>query len=202
MMKVGYIRVSTLNQHLDRQRSAMKDQGVEEIFEEKVSGKNITDRPKFKEALEFLRKGDIFYVVSLDRLGRNYDDIKEVVKQLKDKGVSVNIMDAPFLNFNTGNDLLDQAMFDMFLSLLSYISQNEREKLLERQKQGIIEAKKRGAYKGGTVQYSATSKDPGKRAIYNQIVRELEGGVPIAQIAKNAGVTRPTIYKIKDRELN
>lgn len=201
-MKVGYIRVSTVNQHLDRQLDSMNQVGVEEIFEEKVSGKNVTDRPKFKEALDFVRKGDTFYVVSLDRLGRDYEDIKATVQYLKDKGVRINILDAPFLNFDTGNDLLDKAMFDMFLSLLSYISQNEREKILERQAEGIKAAKKRGAYKGKVRQYSPTSKDPKHRAIYNQIVNDLQNEKPIAQIAIEAGVTRPTVYKIRKELLS
>lgn len=80
--------------------------------------------------------------MSLDRLGRSYEDIKGVVQELSEKEVSLKVLDADFLNFNTGNSLLDKTMFDMFLSLLSYFSQNEREKILERQKQGIKQRKK------------------------------------------------------------
>ncbi|BDP82462.1 hypothetical protein EfmAA290_31380 (plasmid) [Enterococcus faecium] len=83
-------------------------------------------------------------MASLDRLGRDYEDIKNTVTFMKQKKVALKILDAQFLDFNTGNELLDTAMFDMFLSLLSYIAQNEREKIRERQRQGVLLAKKAG----------------------------------------------------------
>src|SRR5690625_7408283 len=94
--------------------------------------------------MEFVRTGDGVVVVSLDRLRRDYSDIKETVRLLQEKNVQLTVMDAPFLKFNTGNKTLDKAMADMFISLLGYIAQNEREKMLDRQKQGIEQAKLRG----------------------------------------------------------
>lgn len=195
-MKIGYIRVSTKDQNLARQHEQMQELEVDKVFEEKVSGKNIKDRPQFTKALAYARQGDTFVVTSLDRLGRNYEDIKSVVQQLKDKGVRLEVLDASFLNFNTGNDLLDTAMTDMFLSLLSYIAQNERDKIRERQAQGIELAKARGVYKGGQAVYSATSSNPQKRVIYELIIQKYHAKVPVRQIAKETGVSRNTVYRI------
>lgn len=195
-MKIGYIRVSTKDQNLARQHEQMQELEVDKVFEEKVSGKNIKDRPQFTKALAYARQGDTFVVTSLDRLGRNYEDIKSVVQQLKDKGVRLEVLDASFLNFNTGNDLLDTAMTDMFLSLLSYIAQNERDKIRERQAQGIELAKARGVYKGGQAVYSATSSNPQKRVIYELIIQKYQAKVPVRQIAKETGVSRNTVYRI------
>lgn len=165
------------------------------IFQEKISGKN-TNRPEFKRMLDYVREGDEVYVTSLDRLGRNYEDIKDTVSLLKEKKVSLSILDAQFLNFNTGNTLLDTAMFDMFLSLLSYIAENEREKIKERQKQGIRIAKEKGRFKGRPSEYSLDSKNPQTRLVYQTIVEKLEQGLSITQIVRDTGVSRPTIYKI------
>lgn len=196
MAKIGYIRVSSFDQNLDRQMELMNEKQVETIFKEKVSGKDI-NRPEFQKMLEFVRAGDEVFVTSLDRLGRNYEDIKDTVAYLKNKKVSLTILDAQFLNFNTGNDLLDTAMFDMFLSLLSYIAENEREKILERQRQGIAHARKAGHYKGRIPSYTQNSGDPQKRLVYQEIVRMLKDGVAVTIIAKENGVSRPTVYKIK-----
>ncbi|MBO0477971.1 recombinase family protein [Vagococcus sp. DIV0080] len=200
MAKIGYIRVSTFDQNLDSQIERMNENKVEVIFEEKISGKD-TNRPEFQKMLDFVRPGDEIYVTSLDRLGRNYDDIKDTVTYFKSKKVKISILDAEFLNFNTENDLLDTAMFDMFLSLLSYIAENEREKIKERQKQGVKIAKEAGRYKGRPTEYSKDGKNPQSRLVYQSIVEKLKQRVPIIEISKDTGVSRPTIYKIKS-ELN
>jgi DNA invertase Pin-like site-specific DNA recombinase len=136
---------------------------------------------------------------SLDRLGRDYEDIKNTVAFMKQKksSVALKILDAQFLDFNTGNELLDTAMFDMFLSLLSYIAQNEREKIRERQRQGVLLAQKAGRYKGRPIEYSINSTDPQKRLVFKTVVDMLKQGIPVAEIAKENGISRPTIYKIK-----
>ena len=103
------------------------------------------------------------------------------------------------MNFNTGNELLDTAMFDMFLSLLGYIAQNEREKILERQRQGIQLAKQRGVYKGRPIQYHENAKNAKDRLIYQNIKRMLEEGLPVTQIAKENGISRQTVYIIQKR---
>lgn len=196
-MLVGYARVSSKEQNLERQLRELADAGIEQLFTEKVSGKNVTDRPEFNKLLNYVRQGDTVVVSSLDRLGRNYDDIKETVARLSKQRVTIQILDAPFLNFNTGNSSMDKAMFDMFLSLLSYIAENEREKTLARQKQGIAIAKEKGVYTGKPLEYSPDAKDKKKRVIYNNIVAGLKAGVPIVKIAKDNDVSRNLIYRIR-----
>lgn len=197
-MKIGYIRASTKDQNLARQIEMMKQEGVNKVFSEKVSGKDM-NRKELKALLKFAREGDEIIVSSLDRLGRDYQDIKEIVRQLQQRCIKLTIIDAPFLNFNTGNNTLDTAMFDMFLSLLGYIAQNEREKILERQRQGIKLAKQRGIYKGRPIQYHEHAKNAKDRLIYHNVKRMLEEHLPVAQIAKENGISRQTVYIIRKR---
>ena len=197
-MKIGYIRASTKDQNLARQIEMMKQEGVNKVFSEKVSGKDM-NRKELKALLKFAREGDEIIVSSLDRLGRDYQDIKEIVRQLQQRCIKLTIIDAPFLNFNTGNNTLDTAMFDMFLSLLVYIAQNEREKILERQRQGIKLAKQRGVYKGRPIQYHEHAKNAKDRLIYHNVKRMLEEHLPVTQIAKENGISRQTVYIIRKR---
>lgn len=197
-MRVGYIRVSSIEQNLARQQEAMAEAGVEELYQEKASGKNVDERPELQKALKYVHKGDTLVVASLDRLSRNYDDIKELVNQFHKKKVTLEVLDAPFLKFNTGNETMDKAMFDMFLSMLSYTADMERRKIKERQKQGIAIAKQNGVYKGKQNEYSANAKDTNKRAIYKNIVNELKAGNPIARIARENEVNRKVVYRIKN----
>ena len=197
-MKIGYIRASTKDQNLARQIEMMKQEGVNKVFSEKVSGKDM-NRKELKALLKFAREGDEIIVSSLDRLGRDYQDIKEIVRQLQQRCIKLTIIDAPFLNFNTGNNTLDTAMFDMFLSLLGYIAQNEREKILERQRQGIKLAKQRGVYKGRPIQYHEHAKNAKDRLIYHNVKRMLEEHLPVTQIAKENGISRQKVYIIRKR---
>lgn len=127
MAKIGYVRVLSQDQKSNRQVTLLDNQKIDKWFQEKASWKDC-DHPEFQKLLNYIRAGDCVIVSSLDRLGRNYEDIKQTVTIMKKKNVSLQILDAPFLNLDTGNELLATAMFDMFLSLLSYIAQNEREK--------------------------------------------------------------------------
>lgn len=102
MAKIGYIRVSSQDQNLDRQVAMLNQLEIDKLFQEKASGKDC-DRPEFQKPLNYIREGDCVVVASLDRLGRNYEDIKQTVAFMKQKNVSLQILDAPFLNFNTGN---------------------------------------------------------------------------------------------------
>lgn len=176
----------------------MKKERADKIFSEKVSGKDM-NRKELKNLLKFAREGDEIIVASLDRLGRDYQDIKEIVRQLQQRRIKLTIIDAPLLNFNTGNNTLDTAMFDMFLSLLGYIAQNEREKILERQRQGIQLAKQRGVYKGRPMQYHEHAKNAKDKLIYQNVKRMLDEQIPVTQIAKENGISRQTVYIIQKR---
>lgn len=197
-MKVAYIRTSTADQNLDRQIHAVKAEKVDHIFSEQLSGKNM-NRPEFQKMLDFVRPDDEVVVVSLDRLGRDYEDIKETVRLLQEKNVQLTVLDAPFLKFNTGNPTLDKAMADMFISILGYIAQNEREKILERQRQGIEQAKLRGVYTGRPLKYHAQAKDPKDKLVFLNVSHQLERKVPIRKIARENGISKSTVYEIKKR---
>lgn len=197
-MKIGYIRTSTIGQNLDRQKQIMKDNNIELLFSEQESGKD-TNRPILNDMLNSIRTNDEIVIVSLDRLSRNYKDLKDIIQIIKDKGATLTILDAPFLNFNTNNPTLDTAMFDIFLSLLGYISQNEREKILERQRQGIEQAKLRGVYKGRPIKYHAKAKNPQDRFIYESVVSMLQDKLPVQSIANHVGIAKSTVYEIKRR---
>ncbi|MBQ9763339.1 MAG: recombinase family protein [Phascolarctobacterium sp.] len=142
----GYVRVSSVEQNEDRQLVALKDVGVvkHNIFIDKQSGKNF-ERPKYKKLVKKLKPGDLLYVQSIDRLGRNYIEIQEQWRFLtKDKGIDIVVLDMPLLDTRNGKDLLGTFIADLVLQILSFVAQTEREHIRERQAQGIAAAKSRG----------------------------------------------------------
>lgn len=146
----GYIRVSTKEQNEDRQVVAMRQFGVEEdyIFVDKQSGKDF-NRPAYKRLVRKLREGDTLVVKSIDRLGRNYDEIIEqwriITKEIK---AAIVVLDMPLLDTRQGRDLTSTLIADIVLQLLSYVAQTEREFIRQRQKEGIAAAKARGIHFG------------------------------------------------------
>ena len=202
-MIIGYARVSSIDQNLERQLDNLKEFDVEKVFTEKQSGKSIEDRPIFQEALDFVRMGDRFVVESIDRLGRNYDEIIETVRYLKEKQVQLMITSLPMMNEVIGNPLLDKFMKDLIVQILAMISEQERNESKRRQAQGIQVAKEKGVYKGRPLLYSPNAKDPQKRIIYHRVVEMLEEGKAISKIAKEVNITRQTVYRIKkDKRLS
>lgn len=197
-MKVAYARVSALDQNLDRQIQELKKLGAEKIFIEKQSGATIEKRPVFQEALDFVRESDTFMVEAIDRLGRDYDEIIQTVNFLKKKNVNLIITSLPIMAEAMGNPLLDRFIKDLIIQILAMIAEQERTESKRRQSQGIEIAKKKGVYKGRPKLYSPNAKDPQKRAIYRNVVDELEKGIAISEIAKEYGITRQTIYRIKE----
>lgn len=196
-MKIAYIRVSSIDQNEQRQIEEMKKFGAEKIFIEKQSGATITQRPIFQEALDFVRDQDIFIVEAIDRLGRNYDEIIDSVNYLKKKNVQLIITSLPIMAEAIGNPLLDKFIKDLIIQILAMIAEQERTESKRRQAQGIKIAKENGVYKGRPKLYSPTAKDPQKRAVFRNIIVELEKGTAISEIAKEYGVTRQTVYRIK-----
>ena len=196
-MIVGYARVSSNDQNLERQLENLKTFGAEKIFTEKQSGKSIENRPVFQEALNFVRMGDRFVVESIDRLGRNYDEVINTVNYLKDKEVQLMITSLPMMNEVIGNPLLDKFMKDLIIQILAMVSEQERNESKRRQAQGIQVAKEKGVYKGRPLLYSANAKDPQKRIIYHRVEEMLKEGTAISKIAKEVNITRQTIYRIK-----
>ena len=143
-MKYAYIRVSTKDQNLDRQWEAIKGLDVDEVFSDKQSGKDF-DRPEYQKMLEKLKKDDLLYIKSIDRLGRNYDEILEQWRVLtKEKGIDIVVLDMPLLDTRRGKDLLGTFLSDIVLQVLSFVAENERVNIRQRQAEGIAAAKARG----------------------------------------------------------
>ena len=142
----GYIRVSTVEQNEDRQRIALESRGVAaaHIYMDKQSGKDF-ERPQYKRMLRRLRAGDLLYVQSIDRLGRNYQEIQNQWRILtKELGVDLCVLDMPLLDTRNGKDLMGTFIADLVLQILSFVAQNERENIRQRQAAGIAAAKARG----------------------------------------------------------
>ena len=142
----GYIRVSTREQNEDRQVIALREVDVpkQNIFMDKQSGKNF-DRPQYKKLLRKMKKDDLLYIKSIDRLGRNYEEILEQWRILtKDKGIDIVVLDMPLLDTRRGKDLMGTFLSDIVLQVLSFVAENERTNIRQRQAEGIAAAKARG----------------------------------------------------------
>lgn len=142
----GYIRVSSHDQNEDRQIDALRglEIPVENIFVDKQSGKNF-DRPKYKSMVRKMRRNDLLYVKSIDRLGRNYTEILEQWRILtKEKGIDIVVLDMPLLDTRRGKDLMGTFLSDIVLQILSFVAENERCNIRQRQAEGIAAAKARG----------------------------------------------------------
>ena len=147
MSKVyGYIHVSSADQNEDRQLVALRSCKVPEcnLFVDKQSGKDF-ERPEYRRMLRRLKRDDLLYVKSIDRLGRNYGEILEQWRLLtKEKGVDIVVLDMPILDTRSGKDLMGTFIADLVLQILSFVAQNERENIRQRQAEGIAAAKARG----------------------------------------------------------
>lgn len=197
MAKIGYVRVSTKDQNLDRQFEKLKEENVTIIFEDKLSGKD-TKRPEFQKLLEYVRQGDIVVVTELDRLGRNNKELTETMDLLKNKGVTIEILNLPSFK-DIQDENLRQLLNNLILELYKYQAESERKSIRERQRQGIAVAKQKGVYRGRPTAYTYDAKDPQKRITYLKIIELLEKETPIKRISEETGVSRPTIYTIKNK---
>ena len=142
----GYIRVSSRDQNEDRQLIALKELAIPEknIFIDKQSGKDFK-RPQYRKMIRRVRKDDLLYIKSIDRLGRNYAEILEQWRILtKDKGIDIVVLDMPLLDTRRGKDLMGTFLSDIVLQVLSFVAENERTNIRQRQAEGIAAAKARG----------------------------------------------------------
>jgi len=176
--RVGYIRVSTLDQNTERQ---LDGQELDKVFTDKASGKD-TKRPQLQAALDYLREGDILVVHSMDRLARNLDDLRRIVLGLTSKGVLVEFVKER-LTF-TGED---SAMSQLLLSVMGAFAEFERSLIRERQREGVALAKKAGAYKG---------RKPSLTDEQAQRLRaRITAGEKKAALAREFGISRETVYQ-------
>ena len=190
-MKIyGYIRVSSIDQNEDRQTLAMQELKIpdEQIFTDKQSGKDF-ERPKYKALVKKLKSGDLLYVKSIDRLGRNYEEIQNQWRILtKEKGVDIAVIDMPLLDTRNGKDLMGTFIADLVLQILSFVAQSERETIRKRQAEGIAAAKARGVVFGRPVK-----KPPENFAM---LVRQWEcGKMTIDQFLTQTNLKESTLYR-------
>ncbi|ABJ56623.1 recombinase family protein [Oenococcus oeni] len=195
-MKIAYARVSSQEQNLARQIARLKAIPVDRIFAKKQSGKNFSERNKLKNLLFSLKKGDIVYVTSLDRLGRNANDLTKLIQLIREKGATFQSLDLPDFSAIPDPNLRNM-LNDILLTVFKFQAQSERERIHERQRQGIEIAKTKGIYKGRPVLYSALTNNIHRRSIYLAIKKDLKKGESAIRLAKKYGVSHSTVYRIK-----
>jgi DNA invertase Pin-like site-specific DNA recombinase len=176
--RIGYIRVSTLDQQTERQLDGI---ALDQTFTDKASGKD-TKRPQLELLLRFARRGDTVVVHSMDRLARNLDDLRRIVHTLTGKGVRIEFVKEQ-LTF-TGED---SPMASLLLSVMGAFAEFERALIHERQREGIVLAKQRGAYKGRKKALSATA--------VAELRTRITAGVSKAKVAQELGISRQTLYQ-------
>ena len=191
----GYVRVSSADQNEERQMIEMERVGVpqENIFIDKQSGKNF-DRPNYKKLVRRLKEGDLLYILSIDRLGRNYEEIQNQWRILtKEKGIDIVVIDMQLLDTRQGKDLMGTFIADLVLQILSFVAQSEREKIRERQEQGIAAAKARG------VRFGRPEKEVPDDFV--QLVKAWEKKqLPLSELLLRCDMSEATFYR-KLREL-
>ena len=186
----GYVRVSSTDQNEDRQVHAMTELQIpeERIFIDKLSGKDF-HRPAYKSLVRRLRPGDLVYVKSIDRLGRNYEEIQNQWRILtKERGVDIAVIDMPLLDTRKGKDLMGTFMADLVLQILSFVAQNERETIRKRQSEGIAAARARGVKFGRPSQKAPENFG----AVVKQWRRE---SLPLADVLAKTGLKKATFYR-------
>jgi DNA invertase Pin-like site-specific DNA recombinase len=176
--RVGYVRVSTSEQNTDRQLEGIQ---LDEVFTDKASGKDVK-RPELEAMLKHVRKGDVVFVHSMDRLARNLDDLRRIVKDLTGRGVRVEFVKEALVF--TGDD---SPMVTLLLSMLGTVAEFERSLIKERQKEGIALAKARGVYTGRKPTLS-----PEQIA---ELKKRVQHGIPKARVAREFNITRETVYQ-------
>ncbi len=186
----GYIRVSGADQNEDRQLVDMRARDIptENIFTDKQSGKDF-ERPEYKYMVGMLRQGDLLYILSIDRLGRNYEEIQNQWRILtKEIGIDICVIDMPLLDTRLNKDFMGTFIADLVLQILSFIAQNERENIKKRQAQGIAAAKARGMQFGRPV---IDTPDE-----FSEIVRAWENKeIDFEQVEQMCHMSKATFYR-------
>ena len=189
MAKIGYARVSSKEQHLDRQLAALKD--VDKLFTDKLSGAN-TKRPELQKMLAYIREGDIVLVTELDRLGRNNQDLTKIMNTIQNKGATLDVLNLPSMT-GIADPNLRQLMTNLIIELYKYQAESERKRIIERQQQGIALAKQQGKYHGRKPQY--TQDDP--RLLH--AFKLYQNGMSDVDVARNTGIKRTTFIRYRKK---
>lgn len=193
----GYVRVSSVDQNEGRQMAALRKAAVpdENIFMDKQSGKDF-DRPSYKRLVQGLEAGDLLYILSIDRLGRNYEEIQKQWRILtKEISIDICVLDMPLLDTRNGKDLMGTFIADLVLQILSFVAQSERENIKKRQAEGIAAAKAKG------VKFGRPEKEVPDD--FDEIVRIWEEKmIPFAEVLKQCNMSEATFYrKLREHRL-
>ena len=190
MKTYGYIRVSSNDQNEDRQLVAMQELKIpsRQIYTDKQSGKDF-DRPEYKKLIEQLVSGDLLYIKSIDRLGRNYAEIQNQWRILtKEKGVDIVVIDMALLDTRLNKDLMGTFIADIVLQILSFVSHSERDNICKRQAEGIAAAKNRGVKFGRPVKYAPKN--------FDKLLNECESKkIPTRELFKKSQMSKSTFYR-------
>jgi len=186
----GYVRVSSTDQNEIRQLIALRERSVpeENIFMDKQSGKDF-NRPNYRRLVKKLRPNDLLYIKSIDRLGRNYEEIQKQWRILtKEKRVDICVLDIPLLDTRIGKDLLGTFIADLALQIFSFVAESERTNIRTRQAEGIAAAKEKGVHLGRPAQELPEN--------FYQVCRDwLNGEIPLGEAAKACAMVESTFYR-------
>lgn len=187
MSRVGYVRVSSKDQSLDRQIEQLKKANIDYLYQEKASGSNMS-RPQLKELLDFIRVDDVVVVTELDRLSRKADDITKIINMIKDKGATLEVLSLPSTQ-GIENKVLKELINNLIIEIYKYQAEAERIKIRERQQQGIEIAKSKGRYKGRKRKFSMNSPQ------LIQAFKIIDSGESIKQASKSTGISYETLRR-------
>lgn len=186
----GYVRVSSIDQNEDRQMIVLSEAGVlkKNIYMDKMSGKDF-DRPQYQKLLKKLKPGDLLYILSIDRLGRNYEEIQKQWRIItKEKNVDICVIDMPLLDTRQGKDLMGTFIADLVLQILSFVAQSERENIKKRQAEGIAAAKAKG------VRFGRPEKDvPDNFVAIIKLWEQKQ--LPLSEVLKQCNMSEATFYR-------
>ena len=189
MNRIGYARVSSQNQKLDRQIELLED--VSKLFSDKMSGQSI-ERPELKAMLDYIREGDIVVVTELDRLGRNNQDLTEIMNVIQQKGATLEVLNLPSMS-GIEDENLRRLINNLVIELYKYQAESERKKIKERQQQGIELAKEKGKFKGGQLKYS--KEDPKLKHAFELYLN----GSTEKEVEQVTGINRRTFKRYRER---
>ena len=186
----GYVRVSSTDQNEERQMIALSEVGVlkKNMYMDKMSGKDF-ERPEYQKLLKKLKSGDLLYVPSIDRLGRNYEEIQRQWHTItKEKNVDVCVIDMPLLDTRQGKDLMGIFIADIVLQILSFVAQSERENIKKRQEEGIAAAKAKG------VRFGRPEKDMPEN--FGSLIEQWKlKKLPLPEVLKQCNISEATFYR-------